>query len=412
MFLGFGLRVIVQAGYFILIARALGVHEYGAFVGVTSLISIAVPFCGWGAGSLIVQNVSRDKSTFSECWGNALLMTAVTGLLLFGVIIAFARFALPNSIPVALVVMVCIADLAASRIVDTAAQSFQARGELRYTANLSLLPYVLRLIGAAIVLFVWHRATALCWGWFYLGSTLVSCVITLFITSSKLGLPKLALGRIRKEFAQGFYFGAGLSAQTIYNDIDKAMLVRLSTLDAAGVYAAAYRLIDVAFTPVRSVMYAAYPNFFRHGQCGMATSYAYAKRLLPKMMTYAGSVFFLMFVAAPIVPFILGPEYARTVEALRWLALLPFLKTVHFFLADSLTGAGYQGIRTAMQILIAALNIGLNLRLIPVYSWRGAAWASLASDGALVVAMYATVTLMILRESHITTELSDERSSQ
>jgi O-antigen/teichoic acid export membrane protein len=339
-------------------------------------------------------------------------MTAVTGLLLFGVIIAFARFALPNSIPVALVVMVCIADLAASRIVDTAAQSFQARGELRYTANLSLLPYVLRLIGAAIVLFVWHRATALCWGWFYLGSTLVSCVITLFITSSKLGLPKLALGRIRKEFAQGFYFGAGLSAQTIYNDIDKAMLVRLSTLDAAGVYAAAYRLIDVAFTPVRSVMYAAYPNFFRHGQCGMATSYAYAKRLLPKMMTYAGSVFFLMFVAAPIVPFILGPEYARTVEALRWLALLPFLKTVHFFLADSLTGAGYQGIRTAMQILIAALNIGLNLRLIPVYSWRGAAWASLASDGALVVAMYATVTLMILRESHITTELSDERSSQ
>jgi O-antigen/teichoic acid export membrane protein len=50
MFLGFGLRVIVQAGYFILIARALGPHEYGGFVGATSLISIAVPFSGWGAG--------------------------------------------------------------------------------------------------------------------------------------------------------------------------------------------------------------------------------------------------------------------------------------------------------------------------------------------------------------------------
>ena len=412
MFLGFGLRVIVQAGYFILIARALGPHEYGGFVGATSLISIAVPFSGWGAGYLLIKNVSRDKSKFSEYWGNALLMTAVTGVILFGIVMSLARFVLPNSIPLALVLMICVADLAASRIVDTAAQSFQAVDQLRFTAKLSLLPYVLRLIGAAVVMLVWHHATALLWGWFYLGSTLISCAVAFGVTSSKLGLPKLALGRIRGEFTEGFYFSTSLSAQTVYNDIDKAMLARLSTLDATGIYAAAYRLIDVAFIPVRSVIYAAYSNFFRHGQGGMAASYSYAKRLLPKTMVYAALMFFVLLGAAPIVPVILGGEYARTAEALRWLALLPFFKAIHYFLADSLTGAGSQGTRTAMQVLVAVLNVGLNLWLIPAYSWRGAAWASLASDGALVIAMYAAVNFMMIRESRLPVEFGEERTCQ
>ena len=38
MFLGYGVRIIVQAGYFVLIARALGPREYGAFVGAQRLL--------------------------------------------------------------------------------------------------------------------------------------------------------------------------------------------------------------------------------------------------------------------------------------------------------------------------------------------------------------------------------------
>jgi len=127
-------------------------------------------------------------------------------------------------------------------------------------------------------------------------------------------------------------------------------------------------------------------------------------------MVYAALMFFVLLGAAPVVPMILGAEYARTAEALRWLALLPLFKAIHYFLADSLTGAGYQGTRTAMQILVAVLNVGLNLWLIPAYSWRGAAWASLASDGALVIAMYAAVNFMMMKESRLPVEFSGERT--
>ena len=398
-----------KPAYFILIARSLGPSEYGAFVGAVSLVALVAPFAGLGSGNLLVKNVSRKPDLFAEYWGNSLLISGISGLILLGFVLAVARLVLPASIPWLLILLICVSDLLVVRAAEIGAQGFQAVDELRYTAFLTVLPYILRMIGAVIVFFVWRRATALCWSWFYLACTVISAVVAVSVASHKLGAPKLALWRIRGELVEGFYFGASMSAQTVYNDVDKTMLARLSTLDATGIYGAAYRLIDVSFTPVRSVLNAAYANFFRHGEAGMSASYGYAKKLLKKTTGYSLLVSLGLFVAAPIVPVILGSDYTRVVEALRWLALLPFFKSMHYFLADALTGAGYQRIRTVAQIGVALFNVGLNLWLIPAYSWRGAAWSSLASDGALVLAMYACVMFATAKEVRLGVGFSTRR---
>ena len=84
--------------------------------------------------------------------------------------------------------------------------------------------------------------------------------------------------------------------------------------------------------------------------------------------------------------------------AVRWLALIPFLRCLHSFLADALSGAGLQRTRTAIQVLAALINIALNLVILPRYSWRGAAWTSLGCDGLLVVVFWFTVLYYRRRE--------------
>jgi O-antigen/teichoic acid export membrane protein len=71
------------------------------------------------------------------------------------------------------------------------------------------------------------------------------------------------------------------------------------------------------------------------------------------------------------------------VEALRWLSVLPILKALHYYFTNALTGAGYQALRARIQAGVAVFNVLINLWLIPAYSWRGAAWSSIASDGLL-----------------------------
>jgi O-antigen/teichoic acid export membrane protein len=391
MFLGQGMRQLLRAVYFLIIPRALGVDQYGLFVGVTSLAAILAPFATLGIGNLLIKNVSRDRKVFAEYWGNSLVLSGVSGAALIALMIGIARVLIPGKFPWLMVFVVAISDLLFTKVSDVASQAFQAHDLMAKSAQLNVVSSLSRVIGAVALVVVYHRADAMMWSWIYLGASVLTTVIAMRWVNQQLDHPVLALWRIKPELLEGCYFSVSMSSQSIYNDIDKTMLVQLSTLGAAGIYAAAYRLIDVAFLPVRSLLWAMYPSFFRHGQAGIGASQKYARRLLPRACGYSLLACITLFVMAPIVPHLLGAEYARTTVALRWLSPLPLLKTLHYFVADSLTGAGMQGLRTAMQVGVAVFNVLLNLWLIPAYSWRGAAWSSLASDGMLAACMWITV---------------------
>src|ERR1700730_11436306 len=394
MVLGRGLGLIIQAVDFIEIARSLGVSNYGAFVGVVALVGIVWPFASMGGSNLLIKNVSRDKNLFTVYWGRALTTTCLFGSLLVLVVLLLSLFVLPPQIPLLLVILVAASDILALNIVTIASQAFQAFERLDWTAGLGVLMISSRLAGAIILIASHRHPSALQWGYSYFCSTaFVACVSSL-IAGKKLGWPQLNWRRSPEEMREAFWFSTAQSAQTIYNDIDKTMLARLGTLDATGIYGAAYRLIDVSFVPVSALLYSAYPNFFRAGANGISSSLQYAKPLILRAVGYSTIVCAGILLCAGWVPYVLGPDYTRTVEALRWLAVLPVLKAMHYFLADTLTGAGYQALRTCIQAGVGAFNILINLWLIPAYSWRGAAWASIASDALLLCGVAGAVVLL------------------
>jgi O-antigen/teichoic acid export membrane protein len=323
----------------------------------------------------------------------ALITLSVSSSLLIGVVLLLSQFALPAVIPVRLVLLVAVSDILGLNVISIACQAFQAFERLEWTATINVLTSVSRLVGALILVLIQRHPSALQWGYVYFGSTLVIATTAYRLVSTKLGPPILSFVRSLAEIREGFYFSVTLTAQTIYNDIDKTMLARLSTLSATGIYGAAYRLIDVSFAPVSALLAAAYPNFFRRGVGGVSSTLVYARLLLKHALGYSVLNCVGILLCAGVVPHILGPEYVRTAEALRWLAPLPILKALHYFLSDTLTGAGYQGLRSAIQTAVALFNVFLNLWLIPAYSWRGAAWSSIASDGLLTCAVGTTVFL-------------------
>jgi O-antigen/teichoic acid export membrane protein len=148
-------------------------------------------------------------------------------------------------------------------------------------------------------------------------------------------------------------------------------------------------------------MPAAYPNFFRVGAAGIPATLQYARPLIMRALGYAVLVALALLAGAGVVPLILGREYRLTSEALRWLAVLPLLKAVHSFFADALTGAGYQALRTAINVGVAIFNVCVNVWIIPAYSWRGAAWSSIASDALLVIAVATAAFVLFRRSQHL-----------
>jgi O-antigen/teichoic acid export membrane protein len=399
MITGQGLRLIIQAAYFIEIARSLGVSNYGAFVGVVALVGVVCPFASLGGGNLLVKNVARDTRLFAAYWGRALTLTACVGTILFLAVCMVSHFVLPPAIPRLLVVMVAAADIFGLSVITLSTQAFQSFERLHWTATLNVMMSGGRLAGALILIALQPHPTALLWSFLYFGCTAFVAIVSCIFVCKQLGPPKFSWPQSLTEMREGFYFSASQTSQTVYNDIDKTMLARLSTLEATGIYGAAYRIIDVSFVPVSALLWSSYPSFFRAGARGISSSLTYAKPLLLRALVYACAVCVVLLLAAGIVPYVLGPEYRSTAEALRWLSVLPVLKAMHYFLSDTLTGAGYQGVRTSLQAGVAVLNLLLNLCIIPAYSWRGAAWSSIASDGALALSVAVAVWLLD-RRSH------------
>jgi O-antigen/teichoic acid export membrane protein len=106
-----------------------------------------------------------------------------------------------------------------------------------------------------------------------------------------------------------------------------------------------------------------------------------------------------MFGAAPLIPLVAGQGFAQSASALRWLCLIPVFRSVQTLSGAALTGAGFQRYRTLAQVAAAALNFGSNLWLIPAYGWRGAAWSSLATDGAMGAMNLSILQLLVWRET-------------
>lgn len=399
LLVGKGLRLVLQATYFVIIARTLGVENYGAFVGTTALVAIVSPFIGLGIDTLLLKNVATNRELFREYWGNALWMVFVTGVGFMGILALISPLLLPRSISPLLIFLVAISDLIFLNISNLAGRAFQAVDKLNISAQISISVMFTKVIAAVALMSFFAEPNPLEWVSLYLASSVVAALFAIILVHRFLGSPKLALARILPELKEGVYFSISNSAYTIYNDIDKTMLARLSTLEATGIYAAAYRLIDVAFIPIISIAGAAYAEFFRKGKEGIRATVAFAKPLVLTTSAYSIVAGIGLLVLSPIVPYILGDEYISVVPALQWLAPIPLFRAMQHFGGDTLSGTGFQGVRSSLEVIVALFNIAINLWLIPLYSWQGAAWSSLASDGLLMMMLWSMVAFLYHKQN-------------
>jgi O-antigen/teichoic acid export membrane protein len=389
-----GGRIFLQTVLFVLIGRALGAASFGMFAGTLGLVLTLAPFAAWGSGNVLIMRVSREPSLFPTYYGNALFITLLSGIFLTILSLILSSVLTPN-LPLQLVLFLALSELLFGRILEISGQGFQAFERLGSMAGLNILLSSCRLTAAIGFVVFSPEMSPEVWGQWYLAGTLMAALIAVGWTIAKVGRPRPAPSLVMSELRNGLYFSVALASSSIYTDIDKTMLTRLATPEAAGVYAAAHRVIGMAFIPARSLIYATYPRFFRGGVRGIQGSLAVGKSLLPLSVVAGLAACSGLLLFAPLAPLVLGNEYAATTEAIRVLAAIPLLQSIHYVAADTLAGAGYQGLRSIIQISIAILNIAFNFWLIPHYSWRGAAYASLLSQALLAVTLWMAVLTMV-----------------
>ena len=391
-------NVVMQALYFIIVARVLGAENYGSFIGVTALASIIFPFLSWGSEHILVKYVSIDKAVFNTYWGNSLILLASNGTALTILLLIIAPLFFGQNIARTTIFLILLADLFGLGILDLGCKALMAVRMVKKTAQLGILNTCSKLIAALSLATFFDRPDITSWAYLYCASSLVITVLTFLLITKLIGYPKPKLSELKSRIKEGVYFSISDSAQNINTNLDKTMLTSLSGATATGIYGSAYRFIDVGNVVLLALFGATYTRFFEHGASGIKSALAFAKKLLPLLIVYAVVSVVGYIVFAPLVPILLGAEFRDSIAALRWLAPLPAIAAFQFLAADTLTGSGHQKSRSIVQVGSAVLNTLLNIWLIPIYSWQGAAWATLISDSLRLICLWAIVFVFYRRQ--------------
>jgi O-antigen/teichoic acid export membrane protein len=397
LLLGQGVSFLTQAAYFVILARLLGTTQYGIYVAAAALAAIVAQYCSLGSGFVFMQHVSHDPGKFAVYWGNILASTLGLGSLL-SALLYFGGPRLVGSASSMLFLTIAVGDCVCQQLTNASSQVFQAFDKMRLTVILNTSISLARLLAAGIMLAAVRHAAAEQWAFAAMVVSVLATLGAVITITLKFGTPRFSAELLVSRAHDGLVYSVSGSTTTVYNDIDKVLLGHFGMNAATAIYAVAYKIINISNIPMTSVYTAAFPKFFRLGAEGMRRTVPFAQKLVKKTSILGIASAAAIFVISPLVPHIIGSNYAQSASALRWLCLIPFFRSFHLSAGDAIAGAGKQRFRLYSQLLAAGLNFGLNMYLIPHYSWRGAAWASLLTDGSLGAMNWMVAFYLLKRE--------------
>ncbi len=384
LLLGQGANFLLQAAYFVLLARVLGVKEYGVFAGAFAIVNLITPYSAMGAGMLFMRYVTEDRAKAATYWGNSLIVTAGTTTVIV-VMLSLVGPAVTKIDNRLLFVVLGLANCLCSQIANLGSVVFQTFEKMRWTAALGTLSNLGRCVVLVVMRFTLHNASAYQWSVGVLVASGAAAICVMVCVRIEIGAAQFNREHLLRRLWEGFGFSFAGTTQAAYNDVDKVMLSHYGLNRENGFYTLAYRIVDVATTPVAALDAAMLPQFFRLGQAKKANVLTLAAKGAASSVLLGLLIAAIILLFAPLVPHLVGRDFSGALTALKYLCWIPLLRGIHRSTGSALTGSGRQNLRTGAQVTVAGVNLLLNMWWIPVYGWIGAAWSSLACDGLLAV---------------------------
>jgi O-antigen/teichoic acid export membrane protein len=399
MMLGQILSYGAQAGFFIVLSRLLGVAQFGVLAGAVAFVQIFMPYGSMGSGIVFMRHAGTDRSKCQGYLGHIFLCSlAVSGALILALSMAAPH--LLNGQAARIVWMASISSCFATPLTVSISQVFQTYDMPKTMTSFNILNNTARLLAALGLMAMLHHARAWQWAMADMCVSLGVVAAAAIVVIRQFGAPRFSVRLFGRRLLEGFGYSTSLSASSIYNNFDKTVLSHYGMNVVNGFYSLAYRVTNLATMPSYSIEMAAIPRMFEKAKDNRQEFRAYGHGLIRRSALLGGVVSITLFLSAPILPHIVGSGFQASVSVLRWLCLLPLFRSVHELAGSMLTAAGFQRYRVGAQFSVAALALGLDLWWIPRFGWSGAAWASLAADGALAVACYILVQIAMSRPYH------------
>lgn len=376
-------EVIVKVAQFIIfvyVARQLGNAIFGRFNFAYSFSLIAVIFTDIGINYMIIREISRKKELLNKFIVNSLLIKTALGILVFILsIVALNVLNYPKDTRILVYLLLLYMFLRSGT--ELLFSVFKAFERMHYEAVIKSLGIVL-ILAFGIGSLVLSRSIVV-FGLLFVVIEFFVFLATFAVVAAKFVKikPDFDFAFAKKIIMLAFPFTLAVVFSGIYFYIDTIMLSLMKGDVPVGIYSASYNIaLALLFIPgmysfaIYPILSSNYEKFKKKVAFIYERSFKYLYILgLPISLG-------LFIIARNIILFVYGLDYSPSIIALKILAWFILFKFLSYLTGTVLSSINKQKFRMYSQGTAAALNLGLNLILIPKYSYIGAGIATLASE--------------------------------
>ncbi|EEE35995.1 putative polysaccharide biosynthesis protein [Rhodobacteraceae bacterium KLH11] len=373
-----GIGVLIAFFVMTLVARALGPEGFGAYVYIFSVTMLLSPIAHFGMSEILVrESVARptDRHAF---FGSAMALTSFFAFIsvLAGIAIV-AVFGGPSGVTPWLMLLAC------SQLMVIPIETTWAWFKADERMGLVVVPRIIVALGiamAAIYLvqkgyglaaFVALRAVEQ-------ASIGLAALLVFAWATGALHRLKVSRREIRHLLSAGLPLMISMMATILYMRIDQVMLGQMAPADELGRYGLAVRVSEVALVVPMALGTSFFASIIRAEARGTLPEQS---QRLYDAMTLATLLAGVTLAVAAIFLFepTFGPAFADGLWPTLVLILgLPFYSW-GIAREKVLLARRQYWLTPVIALCGAALNIGLNLALIPHFGGIGAAWATVAT---------------------------------
>lgn len=220
------------------------------------------------------------------------------------------------------------------------------------------------------------------------GSNCLNAVILWFFLPGRVKFHKVKIEDVFVHFKPCLILFIPLIAMSVFGVMDKIMIGKLVSYDAAGWYENADKIVLMAasvFASFNAVLMPKISNLLSKNDKASAMRYFGISMELVSFLAIAIS-FGMIAVAQEFVPVFYGDGYEPTVTLMKGLAIgIPFLGWAQIYRVLYLVPAGKDEIYLRSTVYGAIINFILNLTLISIMGAVGAVWATVISQIVIVL---------------------------
>lgn len=394
-----GVSRLLRLVLLIYVAKILGATEYGRFTFALSFVSLFVVFHDFGLPLVVTREFSAEKERETELYSVLSLKIVLSGVV--SLLILIGSLVVTSDPVVRRTIFVLALFSVVSGFLTVIYAFFQARQRMEYQAWAVILQAsVLTPVG---IFALWFFPSVLTLSYSYLLSAVVALVVVLFLFHFRV-LPLKLFWRtavVRKFLTMAWPMALiGLSGVS-YTYLDSVMLGYWGFITETGWYNAAYSIIHVLLVPAGLLSTSIYPvisRFFRESEGKLQDALQVQTRIMIVMAfpLVVGAIT----LAREIILYVYGASFSPSILAFQILVVIAGFVFLGSPLQNLFLAVHQQKVVLHINVIGAALNIVLNLILIPRYTLYGAATATLITYATMfmlsVVAMkfYTRVSLV------------------